>query len=71
MTADVNFHPDGLWHVVRFGYDPELVGLVNLLPSFARKGQPQDKSWRVAAPLRQSTRLRDGRARLPRHRPGP
>ena len=48
MTVDVNFHPDGLWHMVRFGYDPEMVGLVNLLPSFARKGRPQDKSWRVA-----------------------
>ena len=50
MTADVNFHPDGLGYMVRFGYDPELVGLVKQLPSFARRWRPEDKSWRVATP---------------------
>jgi len=39
---------DPVWHVVRL--DHELVGLVKQLPSFARRWQHEDKSWRVATP---------------------
>jgi hypothetical protein len=50
VTAEVDFHPDGLRYVVRYDYEPELVGLAKQLPSFARRWQPEDKSWRVATP---------------------
>ena len=39
-----------LWSVVRFDDDPEMVGLVEQLSPFARRWQPEDKSWRVATP---------------------
>ena len=47
MTAEVNFHPDGLWYVVRFNYDADLVRVIKRLPAFARRWQPESKSWRV------------------------
>jgi hypothetical protein len=47
MTAEVNFHPDGLWYVVRFDYDADLVRVIKRLPAFARRWQPESKSWRV------------------------
>ena len=40
MTAEVNFHPDGL-------YDADLVRVIKRLPSVARRWQPEDMSWRV------------------------
>ena len=46
MTAAVSFHPAGLGYVVRFNYDADLVGR-QAVPAFARRWQPESKSWRV------------------------
>ena len=47
MTAEVNFHPDGHWYVVRFDYDAALVRIVKRLPAFAHTWRPESKSWLV------------------------